>query len=77
MKANRPAQPVREARNRIKMTTGDRIYQTVIYTVVTLITLACLLPLLYVVGMSFTSEGEMIQRNYFVIVPQKPITSAY
>lgn len=59
------------------MTTGDRVYQVIIYTIVTLVTLACLLPLLYVIGMSFTSEGEMIQRNYFVIIPRQPILSAY
>lgn len=63
--------------NRIRMTTGDHVYQVIIYTIVTLVTLACLLPLLYVIGMSFTSEGEMIQRNYFVIIPRQPILSAY
>ena len=59
------------------MTRADIIYQIIIYTLVTLITLSCLVPLLYVVGMSFTSEGEMIQKNYFVIIPEQPTTSAY
>jgi putative aldouronate transport system permease protein len=78
MKTNRSAtRSVHTARNRIRMTTGDRVYQAVIYTIVTMVTLACLLPLLYVIGMSFASEGEMIQRNYFIIVPKKPILSAY
>ncbi len=77
MNATRQAKAYRQPRNHIRMTTGDRIYQVFIYIIVTLITLACLLPLLYVVGMSFTSEGEMIQRNYFVIVPNRPILSAY
>lgn len=64
-------------KNRIRMTRADIIYQIIIYTLVTLITLSCLVPLLYVVGMSFTSEGEMIQKNYFVIIPEQPTTSAY
>ena len=48
-----------------------------IYTIVTLFTICCVIPLLYVIGMSFTSEGEMIQKNYFVIIPEQPTLKAY
>ena len=63
--------------NRIKLTLGDKVYQIVICTVVGLITVMCLFPLLYVIGMSMTSEGELLQRNYFVIIPWHPTILAY
>lgn len=64
-------------KNRIRMTRGDLVYQFVIYAMVTLVTISCIIPLLYVIGMSFTSEGEMIQKNYFVIIPEQPTVKAY
>lgn len=63
--------------NRIKLTGSERTYQIVINIVVVMVLLICVFPLLYVVGMSFTSEGEMIEKNYFVIFPERPILSAY
>lgn len=62
---------------KIKMSAEEKIYQGVIAAIVGLAVLLCLIPFLYVVGMSFTSEGEMIAKNYFVIFPEKPILSAY
>ena len=62
---------------KIKMSREEIAYQIFIAVVVGLLVLCCLIPFLYVVGMSFTSEGEMIQRNFFVIIPQKPILAAY
>lgn len=59
------------------MSREEIAYQIFIAVVVGLLVLCCLIPFLYVVGMSFTSEGEMIQRNFFVIIPQKPILAAY
>lgn len=63
--------------NKIKLTKEEKIYQVIIMIVVGLITLCCLFPLLYVIGMSITSEGEMIAKNYFVIIPQHPVFKAY
>ncbi len=63
--------------NRIKMSKEELIYQIVISTILILVLICCVIPFLYVVGMSFTSEGEMIDRNYFVIIPRKPIVAAY
>jgi len=63
--------------NRIKLAMGDKIYQVIICFVVGLITLLCLFPFIYVVGMSFTSEGELIKRSYFVIIPWNPTLRGY
>ncbi|MDY4668753.1 MAG: carbohydrate ABC transporter permease [Oliverpabstia sp.] len=62
---------------KIKMSMEEKIYQAAIAAFVGIVVLLCLIPFLYVVGMSFTSEGEMIAKNYFVIFPEKPILSAY
>ncbi len=61
----------------VRMSAEDRIYQVVIFVFVTLVMLCCLIPFLYVIGMSLSSEGEMIERNYFIIIPRKPILAAY
>ena len=62
---------------KIKMSMEEKIYQAAIAAFVGIVVLLCLIPFLYVVGMSFTSEGEMIAEFYFVIFPEKPILSAY
>lgn len=63
--------------NKIKLTHAERLYQTIIIIIVGLVTLTCLFPLLYVIGMSFTGQAEMIEKNYFVIIPEKPTLLAY
>lgn len=63
--------------NKIKLTHAERIYQTIIIIVVGLVTLSCLFPLIYVIGMSFTGQAEMIEKNYFVIIPENPTALAY
>ena len=63
--------------NKIKLTHAERTYQTIIIIIVGLVTLTCLFPLLYVIGMSFTGQAEMIEKNYFVIIPEKPTILAY
>lgn len=62
---------------KIKMSKEEMIYQIAIAIFVGLVVLLCVVPFMYVVGMSFTSEGEMIEKNYFVIFPEKPILAAY
>ncbi len=64
-------------RNKIRLTNAEKIYQIIIWIAVGIVTLSCILPFMYVIGMSFTSQGEMIQRNYFVIIPHKPMMKAY
>lgn len=63
--------------NRIKLTQEEKVYQAVIGTIMVLVLLCCVIPLMYVVGMSLSSEGEMMEKNYFIIFPEKPILSAY
>lgn len=55
----------------------EKLYQIFITALITLVLIVCILPLLYVVGMSLTSEAEMMERNYFVIFPRKPVLTAY
>lgn len=64
-------------KNKIKLSSDEKKYQIVISIIVGIIVLSCLFPLIYVVGMSFTSEGEMIAKNYFVIIPDHPVFKAY
>lgn len=62
----------------IKYKSGsEHTYQVVIHIIVGLIALTCLFPLVYVVGMSLTSQPELMRRNYFVIIPQEPSFIAY
>lgn len=63
--------------NHIRLTREETVYQVIIHIVLALVLLCCIIPLLYVVGMSLSSEGEMIEKNYFILFPEKPITSAY
>lgn len=63
--------------NRIKMSKQEWTYQIVINIMMVLVLVLCVVPLLYVLGMSLSSEGEMMERNYFIIIPRKPILSAY
>lgn len=64
-------------KNKIKMSKEELIYQVVIALIVGIVVVACVVPLLYVVGMSLTSQGEIMERNYFVIIPRQPILRAY
>lgn len=63
--------------NKIKLTRNEQIFQVAIHIIVGLVTLACLFPLIYVIGMSFTTEAEMMRKNYFVIIPENPTLQAY
>ena len=63
--------------NKIKLTHAERLYQAIIIIVVGLVTLTCLFPLIYVIGMSFTGQAEMVEKNYFVIIPENPTLLAY
>ena len=66
-----------QRKNRIRMTHEDRIYQVFIYTIVTLVTLLCFVPLIYVIGMSFTSMMELYEKNNFVLIPAHPTIESY
>lgn len=59
------------------MSKEELIYQAFIFIFVSVVVILCVIPFLYVIGMSLTSEGELIERNFFVIMPKKPIITAY
>lgn len=63
--------------NKIRLSKEEKAYQIVISVFIILFLIMCIVPFLYVIGMSLTSEGEMIKRNYFVIIPRNPIIAAY
>lgn len=63
--------------NRIKMSRQEWTYQIVINLIMVLVLVVCIVPLLYVLGMSLSSEEEMMERNYFIIIPRKPVITAY
>lgn len=56
---------------------SEKIYQIFISIMIGLVTVSAVFPLIYVIGMSLTSQNELIQRNYFVILPLKPTLIAY
>jgi len=62
---------------RIYRSPAEISYQAVVHFVVAMVVLSAIIPLVYVVGMSLTSQDELIARNYFVIVPHEPTVNAY
>jgi putative aldouronate transport system permease protein len=56
---------------------SELTYQIVIWILVGILALTCIFPLLYVVGMSFASEKELVERNWMLIIPRQPILTAY
>jgi putative aldouronate transport system permease protein len=52
-------------------------YQVVIHVVVLGVIVASILPLLYVVGISLTTQPELIRRGFFVLIPEQPTIEAY
>lgn len=58
-------------------TTGDRLVDALFYTILTLIGLATLFPMYYVVIMSITPLKETIRNGGFVLFPSEVTFSAY
>ncbi|MCX7841931.1 MAG: carbohydrate ABC transporter permease [Clostridia bacterium] len=56
---------------------SENAYQIFIHIAVGIIVCASIFPLLYVLGMSLTTLGEMQRRNFFVIIPMEPTIEAY
>ena len=56
---------------------SEKIYQSVIYTILIVLLLSSLFPLVYVLGLSFTSENEWIDRGNTMIIPYKPTLIGY
>ncbi len=55
---------------------GDTVVQVILYIIVALCALVCVLPFLYVLGASFATEREIIERPFFII-PRHVSINAY
>ncbi len=61
----------------MKVSTSEKMYRAIAYLIVTLVAISALFPLFYVVGMSMTTQTEILQRGGFVIFPRKPTLAGY
>jgi putative aldouronate transport system permease protein len=55
----------------------ESAYQVFIHTVMLLVVITAIFPLVYLLGMSITSKAEIVQRQYFVVIPRYPTLEAY
>jgi len=55
----------------------ERAYQVFVYTLISLLLLGSLFPLMYVLGLSFTSEAEWISRGNTMVIPFQPTLTGY
>ncbi|KQX51664.1 MULTISPECIES: carbohydrate ABC transporter permease [unclassified Paenibacillus] len=60
----------------INMTLGEKIWQAVVYFILSILALLCLLPFLYVVAVSMTPESEVLRKG-IVIIPETFTFVAY
>lgn len=56
---------------------GDRIFEFFNYLFLTLLTLAFIVPLLFVLSSSFVSAAEQVRRGTFILIPQEFDFAAY
>ena len=66
-----------KTRKKFFLCTQEGRFQTFIVIILAILAFSCFFPLLYVLGMSFTSQNELLERNNFVIIPLRPVVSAY
>lgn len=59
-----------------KLSKSEMIFKGISYLFVTLLSVACLFPFIYVLGVSFTSTSEFMRRS-IVIIPQHWTLAAY
>ncbi len=60
-----------------KVFSGETAYQVAAYAIVTLVMLTALIPLIYAVGLSFTTEKEIIDSGGLRLIPRHPTLAAY
>lgn len=61
----------------IKETMSDRMFNIINFIVLTIFTLLILLPVLYVISVSFLSNAEIASRSGLILFPKKPSLGAY
>ncbi|MGO4344337.1 ABC transporter permease [Paenibacillus sp. FSL A5-0031] len=60
----------------VKLTIGEKAWQSTVYFILIVLSLLCLLPFLYVVAVSVTPESEVLRRG-IVIIPESFTFAAY
>lgn len=55
----------------------EKVYQVVIAAIVAILVLVSLFPLIYVAGLSFTSQQEFMLRGNLMVIPYKPTLEGY
>ncbi|WP_141500219.1 carbohydrate ABC transporter permease [Paenibacillus luteus] len=60
----------------VKLTIGEKAWQSTVYFILIVLSLLCLLPFLYVVAVSLTPESEVLRRG-IVIIPESFTFAAY
>lgn len=63
--------------NKIKLSLGERIFQTFNYTILIILSLIFIVPFISILASSFIGEEEYIRRGSFIIVPESIDFSAY
>ncbi len=56
---------------------SETLYQVILHVIVVIVAVSAVFPLIYVLGMSLTTQPELIARHYFVIIPHEPTLEAY
>lgn len=56
---------------------NDRAFDALVYAILLFVLLITLIPVLFVVSMSFTPYAELIKRGGFVLIPSKITLAAY
>ena len=56
---------------------NDRAFDALVYAILLFVLLVTLIPVLFVVSMSFTPYAELIKRGGFVLIPSKITLAAY
>lgn len=56
---------------------SDRIFNFILYAVLTAAFLVCLLPLLYVISVSITPYSEVLRNGGFILIPRRITLEAY
>ena len=61
----------------IKKSKGEKAFDIVNTTILIGLSLVFIIPFLVVLGTSFLSESELIQRGSYVLIPQNPVLTSY
>ena len=67
----------RKIPSRIKATKAERVYQIITGVILAILLILCMYPLIYVLGASFMTEAEWIEREGVFLLPHKPTIEAY